>query len=135
MASVFEGIFREYTLGYVVRTPTVVGGERQRDLATGNYAFTDVPQTLKVFLKNASTSRKTEITDRYGVDDKAIIVTGRCIDPVALPAALTSGEPVSVTLNGQAGTFRIVLAVPSTLEILDELLGQRFDGLWRPQSS
>ena len=133
MASVFEGIFREYTVGYKVRTPALDGvGNRLRDPQTGNLLFDEEDATLRVFLKNASASRAREITDRFGTDDKVIPVTGRCIDPVALPAELSTGEPVSATLNGQGGTFRLVLAVPSTLEILDTLLGQRFDGLWRP---
>lgn len=133
MASVFEGVFKEYTLGYVVQTPALDGqGNRLRDPATGNLQFTEQAATLRVFLKNASATRARQIADRFGTDDKVVPVSGRCISPVSLPAALSTGEPVTVTLNGRSGTFRIVLAVPSPLEILDELLGQAFDGLWRP---
>lgn len=143
MASVFEGIFKEYALGYVHRVPAYADtgegesegegeqGERLRDSA-GNFAFINEPRILRVFLRSSSPGTARLIRDQYGADDKSVAITGRCIEPVEIPAELLTGDLVSVTIDNRPGALRIVRAVPSPLEIITELLGQRFDGIWRP---
>lgn len=150
MASVFDGIFREYVFTYYVQVPVYAGGsggesesegeggggglgERMRDPATGNYLFESVPHTVKAYAKTPNLQRAKEIRDVYGVDDKSFPLTGRLIDPVLMPDALRTGDVVDAVMDGVPGKLRIVRGLPSPLEIIDELLGQPFDGVWTPQ--
>lgn len=129
MASAFSGLFSEYDLTFQVP------GSFVTDPATGNVvagagSAVAVRCWLKVTRNPATLTAVRSSLTNLGANQTTLVVRGRLIDPVTMPATLKGGMTAPLTLGGTPGTFHLAAPMPGVLPDLDQELGQEILGIW-----
>ncbi len=116
--------FRTYLLSFQVSAGTTT------DASTGNFgddtSFDAVE--LRCTLKASSDPRVVRLV---GADATAVALSGRCVEPMAIPPNLRPGLTSTLVINEVTGVFTLGPTWPSPLAEVDEALGQRIVGTWK----
>lgn len=119
--SALSGVFREFT----VTKSTVTGSTVNAD---GAVVETTSDTSFTILFKP---SESAHVVFREGADPRVVPGTGRLINPVSFPTDVQPGTSLDMTLNGKAGTLRILSISLASLEVIDTILGQKFTAEWR----
>ena len=122
MPSALAGAFSSYTITYNAASGTSFD-------ALGNPIETTTQETFKAILKMASGTRRPQIAQMTAIEsarESDLLLEGICSDPVTLPSQVVSGTRCTVTINGISGQLYIIVPAPSPLEIITQVIGQKF---------
>lgn len=87
-----------------------------------------LPTVLQCTLKASSDPR---ILALVGSDGRTVALSGRCVDPMAIPPGLVAGTQSPLVVDGVAGTFTLGPTWPSAVPEVAEAIGEKIVGTWR----
>lgn len=115
----------------LIVTFQVSTGEWTVDSVGNEYEQTE-PVVIKMAVKPY---RLPTDTPMAGLDSRSIAVRGRCVEPLALPAAVRTGSRGQgimkdrVTGSDIACEFVVAVMVPGRYPVIEEALGSKIEGV------
>ena len=118
-------VFTLYDLMFAVPV-----GAKGTDAVTGNPTDSNIVNEIVVqcTLRSSSDPR---VLSMVGADGLSVALSGRCVEPMALPEGLRIGSTASLIVNGIKGTFKLGPTWPSMVPEIQEAVGDRIIGAWR----